>query len=201
MNAYPFPHIIFLLKLQVLFHESTITPGVGTSWVVVAPHINIVLIKDLFTRKIGFIREQNEGSKRRVHVAFSKYKRTNFTPRGYNECNANGMDVNAPCAPHPGPRCCSITGNGPCACTRTFFHSTQTSPLRMQECVSFLAALYHACCCRMSRIHAVYGAKSQTFDDAVHVCLGTVRCTTVPQPFRCSQLRHTQDACPPFHRS
>lgn len=46
-------------------------------------------------------------------------------------------------------------------------------------CIS-LAAFYHACFYRMSRIHTDYDALSQTFVHAVRVCSSNVQHTTVP---------------------
>lgn len=75
------------------------------------------------------------------------------------------------------------------------------SPLLRKVYVSFVATLYHGCCCRMSRIHKGYGANIQTFCDAVHVFQGTIQHTTVPQLFCCRELHYTQGACPPSLRS
>lgn len=55
---------------------------VHTSWVVVEPHMNTVLIKDPFMSENRFISEQNEGSKHRVHVAFVQVPANEFhSPR------------------------------------------------------------------------------------------------------------------------
>lgn len=84
--------------------------------------------------------------------------------------------------------------------TETFPFDEMSAFLR-RVLVSFVAALYRNCCCVMSRIQTGYGANSQIFGDSVQVCSGTVRHTTVPQPFHCRRLHNARGACTPFQRS
>lgn len=70
---------------------------VHKSWFVVAPHKNIVLIKDLFTRENGFINEQNKGWKRRVQSTSIRFPNVEDNPQAaMTGLVANDIYVNAP---------------------------------------------------------------------------------------------------------